>query len=83
MSHDKKLNADTISWPGLDYRTHSTENANYVTLERSRLFETERRTKVQHLELQLRWQKQGGLDGIADGLSSIKQLRMRIDYVSR
>jgi len=70
MSYDKKLNADTISWPGLDYGTHSTENANYVTLERSRLSETERRTKVQQSELQLRWQKQGGLGGIADGLAA-------------
>ena len=42
MSYDKKLDTDTISWPGLDYGTHSTENANYVTLERSRLSETKR-----------------------------------------
>jgi hypothetical protein len=77
MSYDKKLSRDTMPWPRLDYRTHSTEKANYVTLER--------------LSYLRRKEEQSTALGIAAALAearlawcnrrwariSIKQLRMR------
>lgn len=79
MSYDKKLNTDTIiSRSGLDYRTHSTEDVNCVTLERSRPSKTERQKERKKEEQKhsicncsCAWRSKTSVSGKADGLDSV------------